>query len=356
MRSFLAALLTGVAIVSASGTRCAQNDLGELVSRTTCGCSKSIAACLGKGVDLESLEEIEECFVGGGCSGMNAAVEAVMIAQECHRGGGDDRDDLRKRQATNTKTTIAKTSATNVKTTTNAEAKTTSDASSASAAPSSTTAAPSSTTSVDSTTADGTTSTDSKTTTSASAASATAADSCYITSIKSTSACSIHAGTTVTCIPTTTAIQSCAAGMLCFSPTAGANSCMKKQDNLTTSGLIVTIVFAGGIGAALIAWAILCLRSRNRNKRQEALRRMMASSAKDQDVESISPFATRPTTRNKGMSSEANLPLIASGRTRGDQQTYAQQGGYIEHGPRGNTPPGPRIDPGLAALGQENRI
>ncbi|PMD64002.1 uncharacterized protein K444DRAFT_311156 [Hyaloscypha bicolor E] len=300
MRSFLLALFAGAAIVSASGTECAQNNLSELVSRTNCGCSKSITACLGRGVDLESLEEIEQCFVGGGCSGVNAAVEAVMFAQECHRERrAEDREDLRKRQATNTKTTNAKTTAADAKTTTSAEATTTSDASSTTVAPSSTTAAPSSTTSADSTTTDGTTSTDSTTTTSAASAITSGAESCYVTSIKSTSACSVHAGTTVTCIATTTAIQSCAPGMLCFSPTAGANSCMTKQDKLSTSGLIVTIIFAGGIGAALIAWAILCLRSRNRNKRQEQLRRMMASSGKGQDVESISPFATRQHMRSR---------------------------------------------------------
>ncbi|KAE9376697.1 hypothetical protein N431DRAFT_479871 [Stipitochalara longipes BDJ] len=320
MQSFLLALSVGAAIVSASGKKCAQNDISELISRTTCGSSKSIAACLGASVDLESFEAIEQCFIGGGCSGMAAEVEAILfLAQECHfETGADERGDLRKRADTSTKATNAKTTATNAKTTTNAEATTTSDASdtsSASAAASSTAAAPSSTTSVDSTTTAATSSTDS-TTTSASAASVTGPTSCYVTSIKSTSACSISAGTTVTCTPTTTAIQSCAPGLLCFSATAGADSCMKREDNLTTSGLIVTIIFAGGIGAALLAWAILCLRSRNRTKRQEQLRRMMASSGKGEDIESISPFDTRPTTRSRAMGSDANLPLITPGAER----------------------------------------
>jgi hypothetical protein len=354
MRSFLLALLAGAATVSAARTICAENDISELVSRTTCGCSKSITACLGRNVDLESLAEVEQCFVGGGCSETEAMEQAVLFAQDCHTGKGpDDREDLRKRQ--NTKSATAKTTGTNAKTT-SAEATTTADTS-VSAAASSTTAAPSST-SAGSTTIDSTTSITSTDSTTSTSASATGQDSCYVTSTKSTSACSIHAGTTVTCIPTVTAIQSCAPGLLCFSPTAGANSCMKREDKLTTSGLIVTIVFGGGIAAALLSWAILCLRSSQRNKRQEQIRRMMASSGKGQDVESISPFA-RPSTRsNKAMRSDASLPLITPGGIRSDQQTYGQQEGYFEqHGPGGNVPsPAPKLHPGLNALGQENRI
>lgn len=88
------------------------------------------------------------------------------------------------------------------------------------------------------------------------------------------------------------------------------------------------------------------------------MRRMMTSSGKGQDVESISSFVTRPTTRKKAMGSEANLPLITPGGTRSDQQTYAQQERYFEqHGPTGNAPtPVPKISPGSRALGQENMI
>lgn len=353
MRSFLLALLAGAATVSAAGTQCAQIEINELVSGTTCGCSKSITACLGRNVDLESLEEIQQCFVGGGCSETEAMEQAVLFAQDCHtETRAADREELRKRQ--NNKLTTGKTTATEAKTTTSAEATTTADTTSASAAASSTTAAPS-TTSTDSTTADSTTS---MTSTTATSASATGQDSCYVTSTKATSACSIHAGTTVTCIPTVTAITSCAPGLLCFSPTAGANSCMKREDNLTTSGLIVTIVFAGGIGLAFLSWAIFCLRSRQRNKRQEQLHRMMERSGKGPDVESISPFAARPSTRaNKAMRSDASLPLITPGGTRSDQQSYRQEGYFEQHGPEGNPPPPvPKLHPGLNALGQDSRI
>ncbi len=354
MRSFLLALPVGAAIVAASGKKCAQSEISALVTRTTCGPSNSIAACLGADVDLESFEEIEQCFLGAGCSKMAAEVDAILfLAQACRpETGADHRDDLRKRADTST------TTATNAKTTVSTEATTTSDASdtsSASAAASSTPAAVSSTTSVDSTTSAA--STDS-TTTSAQTASTTSPTTCYVTNIKSTSACSVSDGTTVTCTPTTTAIQSCAPGLLCFTATAGAESCMKREDNLTTSGLIVTIMFAGGIGAALLAWAVLCLRSRTRAKRQEQLRRMMASSGKGDDVESISPFATRPTMRSRARGSDANLPLITPGGTRTAQQTYAQQEAYLEqNGPTENAPPPvPKLPSRKEAVGQENMI
>lgn len=361
MRSILV-LFAGAAIVSASGTECAQNEISELVSRTTCGCPKLITACLGRNVDLESLEEIEQCFVDGGCSEKEATEQAVLFAQECHpETVAEDRDDLRKRADHTTtekaKATSADAQTTSTETTTSDSSPATTAAPSATAAPASTTADSSSSTdsSTSITSATSATSTDSTTITSASAT-PTGPESCYVTSIKSTSACSIHAGTTVTCIPTTTAIQSCAPGLLCFSPTAGASSCMKKQDNLTTSGLVVTIVFAGGIGAALFAWAILCLRSRNRNKRQEALQRMMGSSGKGLDTEYASPFAAA---RNQAMRSDANLPLITPGGIRSDQQSYGHQEGYFEHGPEGSAvPPVPKIQihPGLGSVGQQSRM
>jgi hypothetical protein len=139
---------------------------------------------------------------------------------------------------------------------------------------------------------------------------------------------------------------------------------MKKEDKLTTSGLIVTIIFVGGTLAAIISWSIIGLRARNRRRHNEQVRQMMASSGKGRsgsDIEAVSSFGGR---RNQAMTSEANLPLISPGGTRSDQQSYGQQEGYFEqHGMGGNslTPPGregpgaPKLHPGLGALGQEGR-
>jgi hypothetical protein len=81
---------------------------------------------------------------------------------------------------------------------------------------------------------------------------------------------------------------------------------------------------------------------------------MMAGSGKGQDVESISPLAG---TRNKGMRSDASLPLITPGGIRSDQQSYGQQEYFEQHGPGRNAgPPVPKLPPGVGALGQENRI
>ena len=139
---------------------------------------------------------------------------------------------------------------------------------------------------------------------------------------------------------------------------------MKKEDKLTTSGLIVSIAFVGGILAAIVSWTIVSLRARNRRKHNEQVRQMMASSGKGRsgsDVEAVSSFGGR---RHQAMASEANLPLISPGGTRSDQQSYGQQEGYFsQHALGGNslTPPGregpgaPKLHPGLGALGQETR-
>ncbi len=174
MRSFLLAIFTTAAIVSA--TSCAQNDIQELVSRTDCGCSKSISECLSADVDLQRLGEIEKCFVGGGCSEAEAAVGAVWFAHECHEEkAADEQEELKKRadsSTTDAKTTGKTEAKTTEQSTTTApssvDASTTSDLSTStepSAAASSTTATSATTTSDTSTTSstDSTTSTTSTT-------------------------------------------------------------------------------------------------------------------------------------------------------------------------------------------------
>lgn len=138
---------------------------------------------------------------------------------------------------------------------------------------------------------------------------------------------------------------------------------MKRDNKLTTSGLIVAIAFGAGISAALIAWLIVSMRARSRSKHNEQVKKMMEGKPRSRsDVEGISSFAGEGR-RNPAMSSEANLPLITPGGTRSDQTHYGQQEGYFQQqGSGGNslTPPGqqpgaPRIHQGIGGLGQEQR-
>jgi len=88
---------------------------------------------------------------------------------------------------------------------------------------------------------------------------------------------------------------------------------MKRDDSLTTSGLVVTIVFAVGIGAAIVAFTILGLRSRAKAKKDAAARLLAAahSGSDGKDEEAAHAFVS-----SKGGASEANLPLIPPARHR----------------------------------------
>jgi type II secretory pathway pseudopilin PulG len=131
---------------------------------------------------------------------------------------------------------------------------------------------------------------------------------------------------------------------------------MKKDDSLSTSGLIVTIAFGVGISAALIAWGIVAWKGKQKQKREEqaALLRAASRHGKGRDVEAVA--------------SDANLPLITPGAQRSEQynagQGYSQGGqdyfNQAQSGGNSVTPPGqrgnaPQLHQGLGALGQETR-
>jgi hypothetical protein len=132
---------------------------------------------------------------------------------------------------------------------------------------------------------------------------------------------------------------------------------MKRDDKLTTSGLIVTIVFGVAIAATAIAFGIMCVRNSAKAKQEQRAQLLAAASSKGNDVEA-QPFPNR---------SEANLPLITPGGTRSGETGYygASQPGqdyFGQSGSGGNsvTPPAnrggaPQLHQGLGALGGETR-
>lgn len=353
MRPTILALLASAVIVSATG--CAQNTIGELVERTSCGSSDGITTCLRGDVDLYRLDDIEQCFKDGGCDLVDAIVGATWFASECHQYDVEEvREELRRRADSTGSTDTTTTEASTTEKTT---AKTTTEAT--------TTEASASAASTTATTMSSTTSSSSSTNTIGSTTAATASTSstliCSVTKTVSTSACVVTGGKTVSCTATTTAIASCAPGNLCFSSVAGQDVCMKKDDHLTTSGLVVTIAFAVGIFAASAGVLIVNLRARQKAKHDLQAQLMMASSMHENaDLENAQKFS-------QPMQSEANLPLITPGAPRSEQYNYEQHDYSSleqeypgsnpftagEHVIATGPPAAPKLHPGLGALGRD---
>jgi len=125
MRPNLLVLLASGALVSATG--CAQGNINELAARTTCGGSKAIANCLSATADLRQLEDIEQCFIEGGCDSAEATAEALWFAFDCRAAEAAEAQEELKRRA-DSSTTDDSTTATTEKETTkasSASAKTT---------------------------------------------------------------------------------------------------------------------------------------------------------------------------------------------------------------------------------------
>jgi len=135
---------------------------------------------------------------------------------------------------------------------------------------------------------------------------------------------------------------------------------MRRDDHLTTSGIVVTIVFGIGITSFVIALIVMKCQERAANKRRKQAERAALLSGKGRsrsDTENAEAYArARSNSRialnpreGLGMQSEADLPLIAPGGTRSDQQYYPQE--YSDQERRasnsGTPPVQPKLHPGL---------
>ncbi|KAF7950905.1 uncharacterized protein EAE97_002457 [Botrytis byssoidea] len=284
MRPILLSLLaSSTAIASAyqplMSDGCIQGNFHDLVIRNTCGDDLSIVKCLAEDVDLRHLDQIEQCFIAGGCDAIDSTVSAVWFSYECNDRQGPveefAKEDLRKRatetsstseSTTESTTTTASSSSTTAATTTTSASTTASTTASTSASSSS---AASSTTA---TTASATTSTTASTTSSSTSGTTTSATSsgtgtssstlvCSTTSYYSTSVCSYgtgaSTGVTLGCVTTSASSSTCAAGVLCTTVASGEDVCMKIDNTLTSSGLAVTIFFAVSISAFVIGLIVI---------------------------------------------------------------------------------------------------
>lgn len=72
------------------------------------------------------------------------------------------------------------------------------------------------------------------------------------------------------CSATSVPIMVCAAGLLCLRDKAGNALCMKRDDNLTTSGAVVAIFMAVVMTLTVSAIVFLCCRDRRAVKAARA--------------------------------------------------------------------------------------
>lgn len=400
MRAVLFGLLATATIMSATEINCKDHNVEDLVSKTACGNPRAILKCLVAVVDLRQADHIQQCFAASGCDELGATVEATRFAQGC-RGtedtevwdelkirqdddgdDGDDGDETTSVQKTKDgKTTAAKateetsedkpTSTAEAEKTTTSEPKTTKESGTTTApstAAATTTSADPTSTEPSTTVSTPSSTTSESTTTSTTASSVTTGSTtsslvCSVTDMVTTSVCLVSNGMKVSCTPTITPSPSCAPGVICQTDDAGNDVCLKKDNHLTTSGLIVTSGFAISIIAAAIAIVASHYQSRAAGRRRERERLALlgpgAYESNDigraaPDVEAVQPYSRRNP-------SEAHVPLITPGGARSDQQSYQQQNSsdfFSAQGGADSVPPNesgraaPKLHPGLGALGQ----
>ena len=146
---------------------------------------------------------------------------------------------------------------------------------------------------------------------------------------------------------------------------------MVRQDSLTTSGLVVTIIFAIAIAIFAATLFTMCIKSRRASRRQALMREaalVAGSKARNmRDVEASNAYARAkmggPGAGGSAAASDDNLPLMAAQGYAGDnghsRDTSADRRPTPHRVPSGSyqdvvasrAPPGaPRLHPGLMGM------
>ncbi|KAF7884530.1 uncharacterized protein EAF02_004866 [Botrytis sinoallii] len=328
MRPILLSLLaSSTAIVSAYQSLmldgCIQGNFHDLVIRNSCGDDLSIVKCLAEDVDLGHLDQIEQCFIAGGCDAIDSTVSAVWFSYESTETSSTAESTTESTATTASSSSSSSASTTAATTTTSASTTASTSASSSSSAASSTTA----------TTASATSSSTSGTTTSATSSGTGTSSStlvCSTTSYYSTSVCSYgtgaSTGVTLGCATTSAASSTCAAGVLCTTAASGEDVCMEIDNTLTSSGLAVTIFFAVSISAFVIGLIVITCKDR------QAANQLKAARLAQLDAESKEAMQSYNQKRSKSVRqpdafghSEADLPLITE---PSHEQVYSNETHY----------------------------
>lgn len=229
MRLRLIALVaTCAAICSAIENECSSAKLQELVERCPREVQKDVLECVAAIIEPQSTIDVGACFVANRCVTPDTATGLSSLLDDCYeKQSGQIQEDL-KRRYLNPRIPVA-----------------------AAQAPTSTTL--------------------STVTPTPANAQASTKPTCYITTMISTKVCSaVTTGTakdqtTTECSSTLAPVPTCAPGMICSMDSTGAPLCLRREDNLTMSGLIVTIIFGTLIGATIIGLVIRHFNASRRN-------------------------------------------------------------------------------------------
>lgn len=180
-----------------------------------------------------------------------------------------------------------------------------------------------------------------------------------------TSQCSVSAGKTITCTETVKETATCAPGIICQVDGKGNDVCMRRDNHLTTGGLIVTISFAFGIVGAILAVIVSHYQSNAANRKVEAERAaLLGDGAFAATGNGKGRAASAAPTYQQHNPSEAVIPLMTPGGSRSDevyQHPYNNDNDYYQAsgaagsnpGPAGGHSGAPKLHPGLGALGQD---
>ncbi|KAK3324112.1 hypothetical protein B0T19DRAFT_221915 [Cercophora scortea] len=249
MRLTSALLLSGGALSAATASvddpqatsqilECLHSRSHELSTAASCGDVGSINYCLSHATTpttpLTSL--LETCFINAGCTAAEARIEAFWTLHRCETPASD----LRRRRA-NPLAAIPREAAALPPPLITLAARQDTTATPTPAAATTTNASPS---------------------------------PCFTTTDVSISSCPTQstgsdAGKKLSCFPTTVPSSVCAAGLICHSDAQGNPSCMYRQSELGTAGIIIAIVFAVAISASICAICFLCCRESRVQKRLE---------------------------------------------------------------------------------------
>lgn len=335
MKSIILLSLWSLVATATSKPACRDGSWEDVLARLSCGDSENIAKCLEGDMNLKESSEIQRCLQLGGCDEVDAMKQAAWLTESCLN------HDLLKREPKNT-LVMRSVEANDITASLEARQQPPATAPPANVAPAAT---PAPTTEADSSPANNPAGTSIQ---------------CSTTKMVTTNICFYTKGTK-TCSLKTTASARCAPGIICQTDRAGNNICMKADNSLTTSGLVVALVFGIGVASFLLALFVMCCKDRRAFKKAERIRRNNLGVYKP-DVEGGKTAATVASFVGKPKASESHLPLMSGStphleRERTNNSELPASDDFYsgrDRNPFGDVPPSPYA--GAGALGQDNRI
>lgn len=334
MKSVILLSLWSLVASATSEPACRHGSWDDELARLSCGDAENIGKCLEGVVDWSESSEIEHCLTLGGCNEDDATRHAVSLAESCRN------HDLLKRNPDNT-LEMRSVEANDITASLEVRQQPTANPPPGNVAPAATPAPTTETQDNPAAGAPGTT------------------IQCSTTKMVTTNICFYTKGTK-TCSLKTTASARCAPGIICQTDRAGNNICMKADNSLTTSGLVVALVFGIGVASFLVALFFMCCKDRRAFKKAERIRRNNLGVYKP-DVEGGKAAAAVASFVGKPKASESHLPLMSDSTTRLERERtnnsdLPTSDDLYSGRDRNPFDEQPSTYAGAGALGQDNRI